>query len=1206
MPLRLKHLELNGYKSFASKADFMFSEGISAIVGPNGSGKSNVVDGIRWVLGEQSYSLLRGKKTEDMIFAGSDKRARAGMAQVTLTFDNSDGWLPIEFSEVAISRRAHRDGSNDYLLNGQKVRLKDIHELLARCGLAERTYTIIGQGLIDNALALKAEERRALFEEAAGIGLYRDRREDSLRKLDATQRNLDRVLDILEEIRPRLASLERQAKRARDYHVVKRELDSVLRVWYGYHWRRALAAVDTAVAAAAQAEAELAAHQARQAEFDVQVGGLRARAQELRRALNDTRSELDAARAERESLARELAVAEERARSLAAQRDAAQAELPALQAELAEQTEALHTAREELARVEAEIAQARNDLATAEAIVHSGESARETLIRREQQARAALANAEHELVSLRARAGHLRERRQALSESHETARAEVDRLLADEAAARARVTELAQAFTVRQQARIAAEAAVADAQAQIRSAEAAQLAAAQDVMRAHGELDRLQARQELMQQARAELAGFAAGARALKAADFPTHGVLGDMVEVPAEYEAAISAALGGYAEGLVVDDHHHAEEGLNALGSEHGRAALLPIRSLNGTHKVSAPNADGVLGVAVDLLADPGPLRPLLTSVLGNTVVVRDRDVARSVLEAVPYYATVVTLSGELFHAAGPVVGGRDGAPSALEAARVRRDLTAEITASAEALASAEARSTQAVADVANANAALKAAQQALREAQDVERRAAVTRDSAALDAERAAQAAQTRRRALDQALQEAQQLTASIDAAESQIQTQTQVRDAAQAASEAAGRDLAGYTAEDAGATLARAKAAAALAEQSVANARERAADRARAHGSAERAVAERMGRVERAEAEIAQRAEADAAARLRVTELDDIVARASAALDPLAAELSALEGDQTRLEAGDAESRGTLHAAEKHNTDAQLEAARKQAELDNLRLRIEEDFGLVELEYTDASTGPTPLPFEALVDRLEALDELPEGVEEQVNRRRNQMRRMGAINPDAEREYTEVRERHDFLTTQVGDLQSAQAQLRDVITEMDGIMEREFKKTLEEVGGHFTHIFAQLFGGGSAKLMLTDPLNPNTSGVDISCKLPGKKAQGLSMLSGGERSLTACALVFALLKVSPTPFCVLDEVDAMLDEANVGRYRDMLNELGQTTQFIIVTHNRNTVQVADTVYGITMGVDSASQMISLKLDGERIAQAADRRHEFAALAA
>jgi chromosome segregation protein len=237
MPLRLKHLELHGYKSFAGKTDFVFGAGVSAIVGPNGSGKSNLVDGIRWVLGEQSYTLLRGKRTEDMIFGGSDLRPRAGMAQVTLTFDNTDGWLPIDFSEVAISRRAYRDGENEYLLNGQRVRLRDLNELMARVGLSERTYTIIGQGLIDTALSLRPEERRSLFEEAAGIGLYRNKREDALKKLEATQRNLDRVLDILTEIKPRLRSLERQAQRARDFGQVKADLDEVLKVWYGYLWQ---------------------------------------------------------------------------------------------------------------------------------------------------------------------------------------------------------------------------------------------------------------------------------------------------------------------------------------------------------------------------------------------------------------------------------------------------------------------------------------------------------------------------------------------------------------------------------------------------------------------------------------------------------------------------------------------------------------------------------------------------------------------------------------------------------------------------------------------------------------------------------------------------------------------------------------------------------------------------------------------------------
>src|SRR5512137_1116273 len=238
---RLKALDLQGYKTFAGRAEFRFGRAITAIVGPNGSGKSNIVDSIRWVLGEQSFGLLRGKKTEDMIFAGSELRPRAGMAQATLTFDNSDGWLPIDFSEVSISRRAYRDGDNEYLLNGQRVRLRDISELLSKCGLAERNYTIIGQGLIDTALSLKAEERRALFEEAAGIGAYRNKREDALKKLDATQRNLERVLDILAEIKPRLRSLERQAQRARDFNQVKADLNAMLKTWYGYHWHRSVA-----------------------------------------------------------------------------------------------------------------------------------------------------------------------------------------------------------------------------------------------------------------------------------------------------------------------------------------------------------------------------------------------------------------------------------------------------------------------------------------------------------------------------------------------------------------------------------------------------------------------------------------------------------------------------------------------------------------------------------------------------------------------------------------------------------------------------------------------------------------------------------------------------------------------------------------------------------------------------------------------------
>jgi chromosome segregation protein len=316
MPLRLKSLELQGYKTFASRTLFEFSGGITAIVGPNGSGKSNIADALRWVLGEQSYGLLRAKKTEDMIFAGSESRTRAGMASAAILFDNGDNWLPVDFSEVAMGRRAYRDGRNDYLLNGQHVRLREINELLAQSGLSERTYTILGQGLVDASLALKADERRRLFEEAAGVGLYRARREETIRRLETTKRNLERVLDIMSEVEPRLRSLDRQARRAREYARLQNDLRLVLLDWYGYHWHKAQQQLNDSREILRQQENRQS--QARESFQGVQSEyvSFRKRILELRTQLSDWNRESSDLHSQRESVSRELAILEERQRSL--------------------------------------------------------------------------------------------------------------------------------------------------------------------------------------------------------------------------------------------------------------------------------------------------------------------------------------------------------------------------------------------------------------------------------------------------------------------------------------------------------------------------------------------------------------------------------------------------------------------------------------------------------------------------------------------------------------------------------------------------------------------------------------------------------------------------------------------------------------------------------------------------------------------------
>ncbi len=1203
MPLRLKQLELHGYKTFASKTDFTFTEGISAIVGPNGSGKSNIVDSIRWVLGEQSFGLLRGKKTEDMIFAGSELRPRAGMAQATLVFDNTDGWLPIDFSEVSIARRAYRDGENEYLLNGQRVRLRDISELLAKCGMAERTYTIIGQGLIDTALSLKSDERRALFEEAAGIGVYRNKREDALRKLEATQRNLERVLDILAEIKPRLRSLERQAQRAHDFNQVKDDLHEVLKLWYGYHWHLAVAELDRARVAAAETAAELAEMQGRQANYDQEVAALRARIAQVRQQLNSERQTAAQLHAESEALARELAVADERQRSLAEQRAALLAELPPLEAQLAEQEERVAAARAEVARLAAEAAHAEKQATAAQSALMTRETERAALRRREAQIRDDLASIDRRMGEQRARHAQLLDRRDRLA----AAQAEQQTALAERAQAETQAQlALAEASAARagqQQAREQTQSQAAAAADSLRAAEAELADARQHASAAQAEAERLRARHEVLEQARAQLAGFGAGARTLLSQNFATRGALAELISVPPELEAAVSAALGAYLDALVINNFADVETAAGLLGTANGRVALLPLRQLQARALLELPgDLPGVLGIAARLVGAEDWLRPAADLLLGQVVIVRDAETARRLIAGegeafrLPAGAMAVTLGGAVYTAAGPVLAGRDAAPTMLEQARERRDLSAELEQQRLRVGEFTTRRDAAAEAAAARRAALEAAQAALRQAQETERQAGVARDSAALEADRVKRDVAFRREQIAAVAAEAAQVRGGLATAEAELARLTGERETLDATRQTATESIAAFTVEEAAAEVARWQTAGAVAARAVRDAQARAGELERARSAAVSLVHDRRHKAQRLESESSDVAVAAAAARQRHVELADELGEAEARRVPVESKLAELETEQGQVESGDAEARATLHAAERLNGETQIEQARRHEELEGMRRRIEEDFGLVELDYGEAGSGPTPLPLYPVVERLVPVEVLPEGMEEQLNRKRGQLRRMGLINPEAEREYLEVKERHAFLTTQLADLESAQAQLREVIAEMDVLMERDFRKTFDLVAGEFRGTFTQLFGGGSARLVLTDPEHLSTTGVDIQARLPGRRAQSLAMLSGGERSLTACALIFALLRVSPTPFCVLDEVDAMLDEANVGRYRDMLLTLSNATQFIIVTHNRNTVQVADTVYGITMGADSASQVMGLRLEGEKLKGAND----------
>lgn len=1204
MPTHLLSLELQGYKTFANRTLFAFSDTVTAIVGPNGSGKSNIADSLRWVLGEQSYSLLRAKKTEDMIFSGSENRSRAGMASACVTFDNSDGWLPIDFNEVAITRRAYRDGDNEYLVNGQRVRLRDVHELLSQSGLSERTYTVIGQGLVDAALSLKAEERRRLFEEAAGIGLYRTRREEALRRLENTQRNLERVEDILAELVPRLGSLERQAKRAREYGQLNTDLRVLLREWYGYHWHELQRELAEARETARTQEKRVADARQEQLSVSQKFSSMRERVQVLRSGLNSWHKQIAQLHLQRETTSRQLAVSEERSRSLTEQQQATDGELISLEHEIALYQALIQTGKQEITDQTTDIEAARVHLADAQKVLEARQQQRLQVEGRLQEVQQKVNHMNAELGRLQ---GLLLER-QAQTERAQVSQLELSIKLTE---AEAQVEKAAFEMQTASQAEEQSEERKNQAEEtlhlhtqRVDAVETERRNLQEQITATGTERARLQAQRDVLEQAETALSGYASGTRLLlqAARQGRLHGVLGvvnEYLQVPARFETAIAAVLGDYIDAVVLEAE--TDPALDLVHSASGRGVLIPTSSLTTQHGVDNNAArnivlrmqsdPAVLGIAADLVEVSEELQKTFALLLGQVVIVQDRSTARSIIEGQPSGVCAVTLQGEVFHATGPIhvfgIGDKDTEQTLFGRTRQRREL-AETLKSLETIWKKHDRQRvqidQDLNDLRLTGDDLIIKQ---REASRIWEGSIQNVNQSRLAVEQAHRQLQWHRNQLtllQTAIETNQSEVIRLGAEASELELSlTQV----QAQAHQTSRELDELTLDEALALVTNWTTRIAVAERALENVRFRQEDRQTGLDKLlnnQKILKDRI-------VEFGKSLDKEAAERVGLhrteTEANEQIKKIQTQLDPAEVELAGLENEQIEIEKADAAARQTLSILERYYSQARINLDRRQESLAALRRRIEDDFGLVAFDYAEQISGPTPLPLEGMVEQLPILNKLPPGLEEAIQRQRAQLRRLGAINPEAQAEYQEVKQRFDFLTGQVADLHQAEGNVRQVIAELGGLMEHEFRKTFQAVAAEFRQIFTRLFGGGSARLTLTDPDNFTYTGIDIEARLPGRRTQGLALLSGGERSLTAVALIFALLKVSPTPFCVLDEVDAMLDEVNVGRFRELLRELSMNTQFVIVTHNRNTVQAADVIYGVTMGRDSVSQVLSLKLD-------------------
>ncbi len=1175
----LKRLEIHGFKTFASRTSFEFRPGVSAIVGPNGSGKSNVVDAIRWVLGEQSQAMLRSRKSEDLIFGGGAKRAASGFAEVSLTIDNTDRTLPVAFDTVTITRRITRSGDHEYFINRAKVRLRDIQEATASLG---GSYTIINQGLVDNVLDLRPEERRRLFEDAADISVHEQRRNDAMKRLRETDTNVSRCEDVLVELEPRIRSLKRQAGAAKQYRDIKHELDTTQIKLLRLQDVIANTSLGTATHDAATAQQMLANVQAQRDALNERIGAARTQIRELREHIGTIYGEGSRLHTRAEGLQRSIAVAAERikavqqrgieyeqtVRDAESQQAAVEAEVVALQVTVGQQTDAraAHQATiDELDRGRVSYNERRRALRTTVDAAQRAEAATAGAIRERQRQLERL----QELLSQ-------------LDSSQQNESALVEQAQQALRAQQLHVEETTQGYTTAQTRAAEREQTITTLRTEIdvlRAERGVNEEALTDARRTHNQVDsRYQA---LLQIVRSH-GGVAQGVKA--AMDYAERtnrdfALVSSLITAPQHLELAIETSLGARLQHIVADRWDDAEAAIAALKKNNqGRATFLPLDTIRQSGETRAPShAPGVLGVASQLVDIPAKYRIILDYLLGRTLIVDTLDVARAEIKRIGSGWQIVTTGGEQVSSGGSLTGGaqvRDG--GTLQRERNLRELPIEVDkakADVDRLTVVVARAGTTIQqleqrlqqhelarqdDQVAVQQAAQAREGALRAYNKAEADVALVSQQASQAGQRqadsSAQIAQLNQELLDLSAQQQIQRTALDEAyrAEQTLIEQSYAEDDQRAAVQQQLTDAEGHVR----ATMATIQAA----EQRRA---------ALLH-----TMSQRQARTDELAGEAIKITRETEGYEHELVTVQAEIAAIQTRITPLEAELKAAEALLPEQEGAEQQLMTALRAAESDASRASLTLERANDRISVLHERATSE------GYDMGVLSHTAEPIEG--------DETT--LNQQLTTYRNQLQRLGPVNPLALEEFDEANERYTFMNTQVADLRSAAGSLNELIKELDATMRANFELTFGAVAREFTQTFQIMFGGGSASLELTktgDGGALDDIGIEINARPPGKRQQNLSLLSGGERSLTAAALLFAILKVKPTPFCVLDEVDAALDEANVARFRAALDDLRSTSQFVVVTHNRGTIEIADSIYGVSMGDDSASRVLSLRLD-------------------
>ena len=1179
----LKALEIQGFKSFPDKTVLNFGEDITAIVGPNGSGKSNVSDAIRWVMGEQSSKSLRGAKMEDVIFGGTEKRSQMGFAQVTLVLDNTEHIFPrMEESEVAVTRRYYRSGESEYYINKQSVRLRDVNELFMDTGMGREGYSIVGQGKIDEILSVKSADRREIFEEAAGISKFRHRKEETERKLERTEENLVRINDKIAELELQVGPLRSQAEKAKKYLILRDELRTLeISVWLEnldkiktdsiklntdyalaqQELERANAALDELYAASEQFAEKAHANDMEQERLRTECAELDAKRSEEDAAVAVLRTGIEHNRASIERVENDLRDQSGRAESLTAQIAAKHArieELAAQAAELEEELRAFLAQAEELARTageagsEVEALRAKEALAASDAAdCRADVSAINAGLAELSERRTAL-EAESESVD-----GQLTEKRRAASASRhalEEAQEEADA-----------VRNIISGHTLKMEGRVKRE-------------ETARQKSIDLTM----EKNNLDSRIHLLSEMEKEYEGFNKAVRLImQAAEKNTlrgvHGPVANLMTTDKRYAVAIEIALGAGMQNVVVDREEDAKSAINFLKQrDGGRATFLPLTAIRGDvlREAGVEREYGYVGVASQLVQFDQRYTEIFNNLLGRTVVVEDMDCGIAIARKYGNRFRIVTLDGQVLNRGGSMTGGSvSRSAGILSRANELKELTARREALTEKLDAALREADEAKRDLNAAQYELDVAREQQRGAEDAvlrltgekkqydmlleslrarESDIAAELESITARTEELKKAAAAREEEIKKHEAEAARCRAESEeklAGQNELQ-----RDSAHLGDEIAARKstLAGFTAE-------RETTERALGDL------ETLAQQMRGDEDGRRALIEDYrAKIKAAEEEIAQH--------------DAVTASLRADAEKRRAELAELAEAKLTLEGE--RSANDRRYRECNELLSQTQAAAGRLEQKRVTAAMEEK------QILDKLWESYELSHSAAQEQRIELESVPKA-SRRINELKREINGLGNVNVGAIEEFDRVNTRYTYLTGQRDDVEKAKEELLGVIENITSEMTVIFKEQFALIRESFQETFLELFGGGKATLELEDENAVLDCGIEIKVQPPGKALKTLSLLSGGEKAFVAIALYFAILKVHPTPFCVMDEIEAALDEPNVIRVAHYMRRICDKTQFIVITHRRGTMEAADVLYGVTMQERGVSKVLTINMN-------------------